>query len=1085
MQTQDPSDAEAEFALPSFGRLYALTAAVGALVAADLAFAALGLDRWRTLWGWNLSLLAALLGGARIIYAAVSALAQLRIGADLALAVALLASLALKEYWVGAEVVLIAMIGESLEAITFARTHREIKRVLDLRPQLVRVRRREAEEEIPIAEAALGETAVVRPGERVPVDGRIIAGRSAVDQSMLTGESLPVDKGVDDSAFAGTLNQFGALEIRIDAIGEATTLGQVIRLVIQARHDKAQVERVADRLARYFLPLVLACAALTFLFTNPSLLSEGWPAQGPFVWMPTLAVLVVTCPCALVLATPAAMLAASAWLARRGVLIKGGAALERLAAVRRIAFDKTGTLTTGRLELGDCLALGDLSEQELLRTAAAAEQSSEHPIARTLLQAAQARQLSLPAAIEFQALPGAGVAASLATDDDGTANVVIGNRRLMVEREIPLPAEADALLPRLETAGQTPLLVAVDGRIAGAIGVRDTVRAEAAAVVRELRALGIEEVAMLTGDRSPAAAEIARQVGVDRWQAELRPREKALWLAQWRADERQASARAGQWSETGVAMIGDGINDAPALAAADVGIALAGIGSDLAAEAGDVLLMGEPLAPLVDVLRLSRETVRIIRQNIILFAFLVNFAGVALTAWIMPAWSEAWMRRSPVAAAIFHQCGSVLVLLNAMRLLWFERWQGSLLGRLETALAGLCHQAAAPLAPLVQLARGAWLLRWPLVKAFAVLLFAAYLTQVVVIVQPDEVAVVRRFGRFHAALGPGPHLRLPPPWDAIVKERPARVRTVEIGLRSLGGDADNAAQAIEWNTPHGGEVERRADEAIALTGDQSLVELGLTVQYRISDVRAYHFAVRDPDRVLRAVAESVVRETLAAQPLLADERAAGSAQSEILTTGRGGLERIIGERLRARAEALQLGVEILEHGVCLADVHPPLEVVDAFHDVSSAFKQRERMKNEADAFRRDRVIKAGGRAAWRELAAEGAELTDERWQRLRPKLEGEAAAELFSAEAFAVAAQERANGEAAGFSALQAAHASAPELSEWRMVSDALSAALPGKNKLILDARARGRRHLFFGRSFGLQSEPAMLAPLEEPPEED
>ena len=188
------------------------------------------------------------------------------------------------------------------------------------------MRRGESEEEILIAEAALGEIAVVRPGERIPVDGVIVSGRSAVDQSMLTGESLPVDKGVDDSAFAGTLNQFGALEIRIDALGEATTLGQVIRLVIQARRDKAQVERVADRLARYFLPLVLACAALTFLFTNSSLLGEGWSAPGPFVWMPTLAVLVVTCPCALVLATPAAMLAASAWLACRGVLIKGGAA---------------------------------------------------------------------------------------------------------------------------------------------------------------------------------------------------------------------------------------------------------------------------------------------------------------------------------------------------------------------------------------------------------------------------------------------------------------------------------------------------------------------------------------------------------------------------------------------------------------------------------------------------------------------------------------------------------------------------------------------------------------------------------------
>ena len=284
MQYQaDPDDA---LALPAFRGLYLLTAAVGALLAADLGFLWLGLEGWRNPWGVNLALLAALLGGSRIIYAAVSALAQLRVGADLALAIALLASLALKEYWVGAEVVLIAMIGEALEALTFARTHREIKRVLDLRPRFVRVRRGDAEQEVAVSEVALGETALVRPGERIPVDGTILAGCSAVDQSMLTGESLPVDKGPDDPAFSGTLNQFGALEIRIDAVGEQTTLGQVIRLVIEARHDKAQVDRVADRLARYFLPLVLACAAVSFVFTNFSLFRRGgWSTPAQFVLM--------------------------------------------------------------------------------------------------------------------------------------------------------------------------------------------------------------------------------------------------------------------------------------------------------------------------------------------------------------------------------------------------------------------------------------------------------------------------------------------------------------------------------------------------------------------------------------------------------------------------------------------------------------------------------------------------------------------------------------------------------------------------------------------------------------------------------
>jgi Cu+-exporting ATPase len=725
--------------------------------------------------------------------------------------------------------------------------------------------------------------------------------------------------------------------------------------------------------------------------------------------------------------------------------------------------------------LGDCLALGDRGEDEVLRLAAAAEQSSEHVIGRVVVEAARSRGLSPPIAAEFAALPGAGVVAQLpagAGPDNAApaAEVVVGNRRLMIEREIHVSSAADALLARLEASAQTPLLVAVDGQILGAIGVRDTIRPEAAGVVRELRALGVEQIVLLTGDRPAAAAEVARQLGVDRWQAELRPAEKARWLAEWRRD-----------APTGVAMIGDGINDAPALAAADVGLALAGVGSDLAAEAGDLLLMGEPLAPLPDLLRLSRATVRVIRQNIIVFAFFVNFVGVALTAWIMPAWSEAWMRRAPVAAALFHQCGSVLVLLNAMRLLWFERWPDSLPGRIETALAGLCGGAWSALAPLVERGAGLWRWRRPLAKGLATLAAAAYLTQVVVFVEPDEVAVVRRFGRFRAALGPGAHLRLPPPWDAVVKEKPARVRTIEIGLRSAESAEGGATQPIEWNTPHAGRgVARRADEAIALTGDESLVELGAAIQYRIADVRAYRFGVRDPLGVLRAAAESVVRQALAGRPLLAEGQTAGEAPPlEILTTGRGALEREIGERLQTRLDSLGLGVEILPAGVCLADVHPPLEVVDAFRDVSSAFKERERMKNEADAFQRDRVIKAGGRAAWLELSAGDGELTDERWSRLRDRLEGEAAAELLAAEAFAIGKQELAAGEAAGFALIEAAHSADPQLSQWRLHLDALSSALAGKKKLILDAKASGRRHLFLGSPFNAGSPlaPAMLTP--------
>jgi regulator of protease activity HflC (stomatin/prohibitin superfamily) len=354
----------------------------------------------------------------------------------------------------------------------------------------------------------------------------------------------------------------------------------------------------------------------------------------------------------------------------------------------------------------------------------------------------------------------------------------------------------------------------------------------------------------------------------------------------------------------------------------------------------------------------------------------------------------------------------------------------------------------------------------------------------VVFVEPDEVAVVRRFGRFHAVLGPGPHLRLPPPWDTIAKDRPARVRTIEIGLQSRRSPDGAAPQAIEWNTRHDATgLKPNDDEAVALTGDQSLVEVGAAVQYVIRDMRAWHFAARHPERLLQATAKSVVCQTLAARPVLSTKTADGEP-FEILTTGRGQLEREIRQRLQAELDRLRVGVELLDDGVCLIDVHPPLAVVDAFRDVSSAFKERERRKNEADAYLRDRVIKAGGVAAWREVAAGAGEWTDEEWSRLRPSLAGEAANELAAAAASADEQRELAAGEAAGFLLVQAGHATNPELTEWRMLYDTLSAALAGKRKLILDNHNGSRRHLFLGRPPGetLPSVPAIASP---PNEED
>jgi Cu+-exporting ATPase len=1075
MHMQYKVDPDRALAAPSFGRLYALTAVVGLLVAADLLFWWLGYENLRNPYAVNLALIAAVLGGGRIIYGALVALLEGDVGADLALAVAMLAALVLKEYWVGAEVVLIAMVGESLEAITFSRTHREIRRILELRPRTVRLRQADGQDrEVPIEQVECGDVVVVRPGERIPVDGTVLAGRSTVDQSTLTGESLPIDKGENEQVFAGTLNQFGALDVRTDAVGDDTTLGQVIQLVASAQQHKAPVERTADRLARYFLPMVMTLAAGTFLYTN--FVSPPQPGANPanWVWMPTLAVLVVTCPCALVLATPATMMAALAWLARRGILIKSGAALESLASVNRLAFDKTGTLTIGKPELADCVPLAGQSREALLAWAASAEQSSEHVIAQALVRAAREQNIALVPIQEFNALPGAGVSASI-QDADGSRHLLIGNRRLMVEQGVDISADVAAVLERLEQAGQTPLLIAADRKIVGVIGVRDTVRPEAAGVIRQLRELGVEEIVLLTGDRLSAAATVARSVGIDRYAADLRPQEKADWLAAWRRERTTTGAA----RPAHVAMIGDGINDAPALASADVGLAIAGIGSDLAADAGDLLLMGDPLASLPGLLKLSRETVRIIRQNILLFAFFVNFLGIVLTAWVMPTWSEAWLRRAPIAAALFHQVGSVLVLLNAMRLLWFERWNRSILGRIENRLSDLAGRALAGLEPLAAFARLLVANRRPLLKAAGVLLLLAYMTQVVVIVQPDEVALVKRFGGYFATLGPGPHLRLPPPWDTIVKENPNRIRVVEVGLRSAGASVSGAKAPIEWNSPHMGEGwERLEDESLVLTGDESLVDLGATIQFRVRDPRAYWFSVSEPERLLRSAAEGVIREAVGSHPLLAEQN---EQRLEILTTARGPLEADIAKRLQQRADVLGLGVEIIAGGVCLQDVHPPLAVVDAFRDVSSAFKEKERMHNEADALHRDKVIKAAGLAAWRELQTSGVEVNDKTWARLRPNLEGEAAAEILAAEAFATTQQHAAEGASLSFARTEAAQSQDPQLSAWRLLLDTIATSLAGKNKMILDRQPAGKRHLMLGLPGSSVSPQLLMTPSAEP----
>jgi Cu+-exporting ATPase len=937
--------------------LYLLTALLAMLIALHWP---LGLSGWaKEKIGFDFAMIAAVLGGARVLYTSLEGLFEGRVGADLAIAIACIAAILLPEPLVAAEIVFIGLVGECLESFTFERTQRAIRRLVEVFPRRCWLLRDGQEVRVLVSEVQVGDRVVVKPGARVPVDGVVLDGRSAVDVSALTGEPLPVEKGPGEEVLAGSLNQFGALTVEARRVGEQTVAGRVIELTARALKDKAPLERTADRLARYFLPLVLGLAALTFLV---SLLVLKSPLRTSV--LATLSVLVVACPCALILATPAAIIAALGRLAGTGVLIKGGSSLERLAKVNAFAFDKTGTLTEGRLELGDLLPLNGVTAEELLRSAASAEQKSEHLLARLIVQAAAARQLSLEPLAEFRAYPGAGVTARLAstrdeessTRDEGertkeeriapvslvlgpsSFSLVVGSRRLLEEQGIPLPPEVLQLLDQLDASGQTALLVARDGKVLGVMGARDQLRPEARGVLAELRALGIHDIALLTGDRTAAARPVAEELGITEVHAELLPEQKADFLVSWRAGEKGTRT---------VAMVGDGINDAPALARADVGLALGGTGTDVAAEAGDVVLMGEPLGPLPLLVRLSRETTRIIRQNILIFAFGVNALGILLTAWLWPLWAPAgWEESSPLAAVIYHQLGSLAVLLNAMRLLWFERSLTSpRLLRWRQKARDFDRWLETHFDP------GEWLHtlshRWRTALVVVVLLLVVgYGLSGFTQVSADELAVVRRFGEPVADLGPGLYWRWPWPIEDVVRIKPDQIRTVEIGFRTTGEKKARSSDAespftLSWSSAHRGEGLRRIeDEAMMLTRDNILIEVQATVRFRVTNPRVYLFEVADPEEVIRGAAESVLRE-----------KVAGRAFHELLTSDRADFQRDVLARLTRRL--LDYGPESLGvrfDGFSVHDLHPPSQVVEDYHNVTKAMEARDQMKNEAEAF---------------------------------------------------------------------------------------------------------------------------------------
>jgi len=552
---------------------------------------------------------------------------------------------------VSAVIIAFVLLGKCMEEAIKKRSSAAVRKLMDLRPATARVVRDGAEVEIPAEAIMVDETVVVRPGEKIPTDGVIIEGTSAADESMLTGESMPVEKSLGAKVIGGTLNKTGLLRFRATRVGSETALDQIIKLVEEAQTSTAKIQRLADQVTGFFVPAVVTMAALAF---------AGWWIAGEF---PTgllafIAVLIISCPCALGIATPAALMVGVGKGAEAGILIRGAEILERAQKLTTIVFDKTGTLTRGQPAVTDVRVLAEWPEPELLRFAATVEAGSEHPLARAIVAAASHRNLDVPAVTQFAAIPGHGIQGQVAGH-----TVLMGNRRLMA-REGIVTAGAEEAMSTLEAQGKTVVLIAVDGKLAGIVAVADTIKPEAQEALDALRSQGLGLV-MLTGDNPRTAQAIAKELGIERVIAEVLPSQKAEVI---HGLQQQGEV---------VGMVGDGVNDAPALATADIGIAI-GSGSDVAKETGGIILIRDDVRDVATSIRLSRATMRKIKQNLF-WALGYNSAAIPIAAVGL---------LNPIIAAAAMALSSLSVIVNSalLKRAKVSEMQGALLFEVPLAM---------------------------------------------------------------------------------------------------------------------------------------------------------------------------------------------------------------------------------------------------------------------------------------------------------------------------------------------------------------------------------------------------------------
>ncbi|GFP43350.1 P-type Cu+ transporter, partial [Candidatus Hakubella thermalkaliphila] len=606
----------------------------------------------------SMALAAIMIGGYPIASKAIKALIKRELNVDALVAIAASAAIAIGDYTEAGLVIFILLLGEFLESVTLARTTRAIKGLASLIPDTVKLKRGDLEVDVPSSEIKVGDVVVVRSGEHIAIDGVIVKGDATIDQSLITGESIPVERSSGDDVYSGTINKVGAVEIKATKVGRDTTVARIERMITEAQGRKAPVERTVDRFAKYFVPAILILSAIVFLATGDV--------------RRAITVLIVACPCALVLGTPTAVVAAIGAAARRGILIKGGGALEAVGRVNGVIFDKTGTLTYGAPKVVAIKEVCGHKEEDIVQLAAVAEKFSEHPLAGAILDKAGEWELIIAAPDDFKVKKGQGIEVK-----HNGMHIVVGNRSLLRDNNIALSAAADEYMKDRERLGETALIVAhgtdkcndicasdthmpdahikddfcCSKEVCGVISLSDTLRESSAEAIQSLRSGRIAIIALYTGDNLRTASAIARRLGIEEVAAGLLPEDKVNKI---KALMEQGNT---------IAMVGDGINDAPALATADIGIAMGVVGSDIAVQAANIAILNDDILSVPKVINLGRKALSVIRQNLF-FALVFNTVMIALA-------SQGFI--SMIAAAVFHQTSSLMVILNSMRLLRWKR----------------------------------------------------------------------------------------------------------------------------------------------------------------------------------------------------------------------------------------------------------------------------------------------------------------------------------------------------------------------------------------------------------------------------